>query len=461
MKRIPVSGTGRRHCRQVAENPASVMHRTVGDQDIEALWKLHGRDFRRRLFTPLVTLWTFIAQVLADKKTLRKAVSNTMTSMSEVRGHGGSYDPSAYCQARYRMPVEVLKDLTHRVASQLEKLVPARRLWHGHRVVLADGSSVSMPDTRESQLAFPQPSAQKRGCGFPVARIVALFSLTTGAVIDLVVGKLADAELTLWRRLWDKLAVGDVVLADRLFGQYVDIAQLLERGIHMVARIDKMRKTDFRQGKRLGRNDHIVTWHKPLARSTRLSDAEWQSLPESITLREVRFTLNVRGFKARSMVLVTTLLDSEEYSVKELAKLYRRRWEVETDFSHLKTSMQMGELRGKKPAMIIRELWAYMLAYNLIRTLMWEAGTRRRLDPLDISLSGAIDKVTALWPFAAITPAPAMQPYYNVLLHNIGSDTVPDRPHRHEPRCLKRRHKDFDYLTKPRKAFKAEAVVMA
>ena len=461
MKKIPVSSTGRRYCREVADNPASVMARALGDRDIEALWKLYGKDFRRRLFTPLVTLWTFIAQVLADKKTLRKAVSNTMTSMGELGRRGGSLDPSAYCQARYSMPVEVLRDLTHWVDDQLEKLVPAKRLWHGHRVVLVDGSSVSLPDTPQNQSAFPQPSAQKPGCGFPVARIVALFSLTTGAVIDLAIGKLADAELTLWRLLWDKLAVGDIVLGDRLFGQYVDIAQLLQRGIHTVARIDKMRKTDFRQGKRLGRNDHIVTWHKPSARSKRLSDAEWQSLPESVTLREVRFMLHVRGFKARSVVLVTTLLDSEKYSVKELADLYRRRWEVETDFSHLKTSMQMSELRGKKPEMIIKELWAYMLAYNLIRTLMWEAGTRRRLDPLRISLSGAIDKVTALWPFAAITPSIDMEHYYNVLLHNIGSDTVPDRPHRHEPRCLKRRHKDFDYLTRPRKAFKAEAVVMA
>ena len=461
MKTIPVSSTGRRFCRQVAENPACVMHRAIGDQDVEALWRLYGRSFRRRLFTPLITLWTFIAQVLADKKTLRKAVSNTMTTMGELGKRGGSHDASAYCQARYRMPLGVLQHLTHWVANQLQKLVPARRQWHGHRVVLVDGSSVSMPDTPANQHAYPQPSTQKPGCGFPVARIVALFSMTTGAVIDLAIGKLADAELTLWRQLWRNLAAGDVAVGDRLFGKYVDIAELLQRGIHMVARIDKTRKIDFRRGKRLGRNDHIVTWHKPATRSARLSDAEWESLPDMITLREIRFTLQVRGFKASEVVLVTTLLDSEQYPVKELAELYRRRWEVETDFAHLKTSMQMSELAGKKPEMISRELWAHMLAYNLIRTLMWEAGTRRRLDPLRISLSGTIDKVTALWPFAAITPVEDMEPYYNVLLHNIASDTVPDRPNRHEPRCIKRRHKDFDYLTKPREAFKAEAVVLA
>jgi len=461
MSKLPVSSHGRQSCMQVAENPGSVLREKVSDEEVYSMYREYRPTSRKRVFTALVTLWTFIGQMLNSDKTLKAAVARTMASRGIVGKRRRSKDASGYCKARYRFPIEVLINLVGLVAQRLERLATKPYLWHDRHVTLIDGSSASMPDTAENRRAFPQPPTQKKGCGFPVARIVGAFSLSTGALLDLAIGKLAEGELTLWRLVWKILKPGDIAVADRLFGQFADICLLQARGVDLVARIDKTRKVDFRRGQRLGPNDHLVTWTKPEKRSTRLSAQEWDALPAEITLREVRYTLRVRGFRSRQVVLVTTLLDHELYTVKELAGLYGRRWEVETDFDHLKTSMQMNVLGGKKPQMIVKELWTFMLAYNLIRTLMAEAAKRRHLNPLSISLMGAVQEVLALWPYAAVMPKEQAAVVYEQLLFAIGNHKIPKRPGRHEPRVLKRRHKDFDYMTRPRQAFRAEAVVMA
>jgi len=461
MKKQLVSSVMKDYRKEVAQHPGSILREKIKDEEVEALWRQYRPKFRKRLFTPLVTMWTFIAQVLNSDRTLAGAVNRTMASMTMSGKKGGSHDATGYCKARYRIPIEFLISLVKMVQERLEQAVTKPYLWHDRHVKLVDGSSVSMPDSPANRRAYPQPPTQKKGCGFPVARIVGVFSLSTGAVVDLAIGALKDAELTLWRLLWKSLHPGDIGLCDRLYGRYADICCLQAAGIDVVTRVDGTRKIDFRRGKRLGPNDHLVTWKKPHVRSTRLTAAEWEALPDQITLREVRFTLRVRGFRTRQIVLVTTLLDHELYPVKELAKLYGRRWEIETDFKHLKTSLEMEILGGRKPAMIVRELWTYMLAYNLVRTLMWEAGKRRHLNPLDISLMNAVHELMAIWPYVTILPQELVRVVYDLLIYLIGSHRIPYRPGRHESRTLKRRHKDFDFMTRPRESFKAEAVIVA
>jgi hypothetical protein len=461
MKKLRMPKQVDEYCHEVAVNPGAVLSKHISDDEAMDVWRQHRPELRERLFTPLLTLWTFIAQVLNADKSLSAATVRAMTMLSQAGKRGGSHDPSGYCKARYRIPLEVLMHLVRTVAARLESLAATPLLWHGHRVLLVDGSSVSMPDTPANQQAFPQPSTQKEGCGFPVARIVGLFSLTTGALVDLAVGKLKDSELGLWKQLWANLERGAIAVADRGFANYADICELVACGAEIVFRIDKTRKVDFRRGKRLGRNDHIVEYVRPQKRLDRHTTQQWAALPASITLREVRFTLDVAGFCSTEVILATTLLDNAEYSIKELAGLYARRWEVETDFKHLKTSMQMEVLNGKKPEMIVKELWVHLLAYNLIRTLMWEAGRQRHLNPLCISLTGAIQEVLALWPYATVMPEEHLAAVYGMLLFQIGRRVIPKRPGRHEPRVLKRRHKDFKYMTRPRQAYKAEGQVMA
>ena len=455
--------TAMTECRkQLCQNPGSVLREQIKDDEVDALWDQYRPNSRKRVFTPLLTLWTFLAQVLNADKTLEGAVTRAMASIKASGKKAASHDPSGYCKARYRLPIELLITLAHKTADILEQKACKPYLWHDRHVLLVDGSSVSMDDSPANRKTYPQPPTQKKGCGFPVARIVGLFSLTTGALVDLAIGSMANAELALWQLLWKRLKPGDVVLADRLFGRYTDLCLLSARGIDLVARIDKTRKTDFRRGKRLGPNDHLVTWTKPKEKySNRLSAAEWAKLPSEITLREVRYTLRTRGFRNKHIVLVTTLLDHELYTAKDLARLYGRRWEVETDFKHLKTSMAMDILHGRKPDMIQRELWTFMLAYNLVRTMMWQAAKQRHLNPLDISLAGAAHELLAVWPYTTLMTQEMLPAAYEQLLFLIGSHKIPHRPGRHEPRVQKRRHKDFDYMTRPRKSHRAEAVIVA
>ena len=443
--------------RKLAENPGAMFERVVSEQEVNDECAFLRHVWRDRIFTPLVTLWTFLGQVLSADSSCQEAVARVLFFLSRTKGLDASHDPSAYSVARQRLPEELLPRLTRLVAGKLEDKVAPDDLWHGHRVKLLDGSSVNMPDTPENQAAYPQHTTQSPGCGLPTARIVGIFSLLTGALVDFAIDALRVAETTLFRQIAHAILPGEIALADRYFCSYADIALLRRRGVESVFRLHQSRKADFRRGQRLGRSDRLVEWHKG-QRPRWMSRREFVAVPDTMVLRMVRFACAVPGGRTETITIVTTLLDPKAYPARDLADLFRRRWEIETDLGHIKTTMKMDFLRTKSPEMVRKEIWAHLLAYNLIRTLMWDAAEhRRRLSPLRLSFKGAMQEMMALWPFSASAARQRdLSAFYDALLRVIATHKVPLRPGRYEPRVRKRRPKSYPLMTKPRPELKKE-----
>jgi Transposase DDE domain len=413
-----------------------------------------------RIFSPLVTLWVFLAQVLSADHSCRAAVARLIAHRLSRGQRPCSAETGAYCQARRRLPETFFADVACSVGRALDARVERDWLWKGRRVYLFDGTTVTMPDTRQNQEAYPQVYNQKPGLGFPIARIGALISLACGAVVHLgfcqYAGK-GQGEVSLLRRLWDSLRPGDILLTDALLGNWANLVMLQERGLEFVGRLNKAhRKADFRRGKRLGREDHVVRWRKPT--SIRSLDREaYHALPEFITVRETRVRVSQPGFRTRSLVVVTTLLDPEQTTKEDLATLYRARWHNELDIRSLKSAMQMAEPRCKTPGLVRKEVWTHILAYNLLRTVMAQAAARHGVEPRAISFTGAMQTLEAFQPlleFGAAQDAVSRAGLYHDLLDAIATHRVGDRPDRYEPRLKKRRRNNYDWLTKPRAEMK-------
>ncbi len=413
-----------------------------------------------RIFSPLVTLWVFLGQVLSADHSCRAAVAR-LIAHRRARGQGPcSARTGAYCQARQRLPESFFADVACSVGRRLDDQADRRWLWQGRRVYLFDGTTVTMPDTRENQAAYPQVYNQKPGLGFPIARIGALISLACGVVVNLgfcqYAGK-GQGEVSLLRRLWDVLRPGDVLLGDRLLANWATIALLQPRGVEVVGRLNKAhRRADFRRGRRLGPDDHVVRWAKPT--SIRSLDREaYHALPDFITVRETRVRVRQPGFRVREVVVVTTLLDPRQATKEELATLYRARWHNELDLRSLKSAMQMRELRCKTPELVRKEVWAHVLAYNLIRTVMAQAAARHDVAPRTISFTGAMQTLEAFQPLlelGAAKDAAGRLRLYHDLLDAIATHRVGDRPDRYEPRVKKRRRNHYGWLTEPRAEMK-------
>jgi IS4 transposase len=363
--------------------------------------------------------------------------------------------------ARKRLPEKFFSDVARETGSALETNAKEDWRWKGRRVLAYDGSTVSMPDTPENQEAYPQPPQQKVGVGFPLARIAAFFSLSCGAVIDLGIcrnsGK-GNSELGMLRKLWDILLPGDVMLADRYMCAWTELVMLKQRGVDSVTRLHHLRRIDFRRGKHLGQGDHIVEWPKP--RKPRSIDQEtYDTLPDSLMVRETRVQVEQPGFRTRTIIVVTTLLDVEEISREDLADLYFARWNVELDLRSLKQTMQMDILRCKTPELVRKEIWTHILAYNLIRTIIAQAASKHDMKPRSISFKGAIQSLEAFQPLIALQgerDAAFRRTLYEHLLDAIATHCVANRPNRFEPRLRKRRQKKYDRMMKPRHEIKRD-----
>lgn len=419
-----------------------------------------GHLWRDSFWSPSVTVLTFLLQVLDPSKTLRAAVAGLLTRLAALGWTAlPSADPSAYCQSRQRLPGEILTGLLSTLAERLRNLAGKEARWLGHQVWILDGSSVSMPDEPELQKAFPQPSGQKPGCGFPVAQFVALFSWASGAIIDLAIDSLRPHELTLFRRLWHHFAPGDVVLADRAYSAYVDMARLRQNGVFCVFRLHQRRSHDLRAGRALGRDDRLVTWTRPQQwiPSIGISREEFVQLPDTLTVRLVRVTNAPRGFRSRTIVLVTTLLDPDDTPADDLRQLYRDRWMAELNLRSLKTALGMDVLRGHSVAVVAKEIAMNLVAYNLIRLLMWHAARRHDCDLHRLSFTGTLHRLHLALPMLLLGgQAPASPvPLLHLILHWIAADLLPDRPNRYEPRRVKRRPKQYSRLNRPRDWFRA------
>jgi len=416
---------------------------------IEGVWK-------DRIYTPLVTLWVFLSQVLSADHSCRGAVARLIAHRLSRGKSPCSAETGAYCQARKRLSEKFFSIVTCLVGRALDAKVDSKWLWKGRRVYLFDGTTVSMPDTPENQKAYPQVYNQKRGVGFPIARLGTLVSLSCGAVLNLGVCQYAgkgQGEVSLLRRLWDVLCPGDVLLTDRLMANWTNVLLLQQRGIALVARLNKAnRKADFRRGKRLDHHDHIVRWFKPSSIRS-LDWTTYKALPDYITIRETLVRVAQPGFRTKSIVVVTTLLDHQQTTREDLGTLYRARWNNELDLRSIKSTMQMHHLRCKTPELVRKEIWTHILAYNLIRTIIAQAAATHGLVPRSISFKGACQMLEAFQPLielqSACDPAHRLKLYRN-LLDAIATHRVADRPNRFEPRVKKRRLNHYGWLMKPR-----------
>ena len=419
-----------------------------------------GKDWLDRIFSPLVTLWVFLGQVLRGDHSCRAAVARLIAHRLARGQRPCSAETGAYCQARKRLPESFFSDAASLVGRGLDGKAEQRWLWKGRRVYMFDGTTVTMPDTPENQEAYPQVYNQKAGLGFPIARIGALTSLWCGAIVNLgfccYAGK-GQGEVSLLRRLWDVLLPGDVLLADSLISNFTNIFLLQSRGVELVSRLNKAhRKADFRRGQRLGDDDHLVRWFKP----TSIRSLDWKAykaLPEYITIRETRVRVKQPGFRTRSLVVVTTLLDAQQTTKEDLATLYRGRWNNELDLRSLKSTMQMRELRCKTPELVRKEVWTHILAYNLIRTIMAQAAAKHDIAPRSLSFKGTMQTLEAFQPlleFAATDDAAGRLQLCHDLLAAIATHRIGDRPDRYEPRVKKRRRNHYGWLTEPRAEMK-------
>lgn len=348
------------------------------------------------------------------------------------------------------MPEKLLEKLFNYSAQKLEEKVTQEHLWCGRNILVIDGSTVSMPDTVENQKEYPQPSTQKDGCGFPIAKIGVIFSLVTGAAVALCIDVLNTHDIKLARKLYSFLKPNDVLVGDRAFCAYADMFTIKKFNCDAVFRKHQSRTTNIRKGKIVGDCDKLVTWYKPKTCPKGLDKDEFNALPPSITVREIYYYIVIPGFRTQQVSLITTLLDKSSYSTLEIVGLYGKRWEVELDLRHLKTTLGMDVLRCKTPPMIRKEIHVFLLAYNLLRSLMWSAGTTCSTPPNRLSLQGTRHHLINFIPKLLDATSTKRLQIYRTLLKIIAHKAVPERPGRSEPRVRKRRPKAYPLMTKPR-----------
>ena len=409
-----------------------------------------GSNSRERIYSVRRTFFGFLAQVLSPECPCREIVRQILALCALARDDSSSPGTSAYCQARLRLPADVLPRIRCAVAARADGL---RQRWRGLCVKVVDGTGVSLADTYKNQRAYPQPGGQKPGCGFPLMKIVGVFSLTTGALLDYAKGNKHQHELGLLQRLIETFKPGDLALADRGFSTYTLMALLILRQVQSLFRLHHARPKDFRKGKRLGKDDRLLQWRKPdnWQKPAYLPKALWQRLPQELSVRMVRFTLKIPGYRTKSVTLITTLLDPVAYPAAELAQLYARRWRIELWFRDIKTSMGMERLRCLSPKMVHKEIEMFFIAYNLIRCLMADAAQIYSADIERLSFKGTVDSLRQF--SVAIGQARSRKKKNQLvdrLLELIAQDQVPERPGRREPRAVKRRPKPYQKLNRPR-----------
>ena len=414
-----------------------------------------GPGCRQRHWPRRLTFWTFRAQVLSPGSSCRAAVRQAQAQARLEKRPLPADDTSAYCQARRGWPLGRLEQFIDQVGGTLEQRASAAARWYGRVVKIINATTFTAQDTPANQKAFPQPPTQKPGTGFPMVRLVALFSLASGALLGFSRGAYLQSELSLAAPLWALLEAGDVLLGDRLFGCYRVLALVCSRQADAVCRLHATRKADLRCGQRAGPLDRRVVWQRPAQVPPRMSWRAWRALPSTLTVRLVRFRIAQKGFRTRQVTLVTTLLDAQSYPPAALAALYCRRWQIELSFRQIKTALALDHLEVRSPQMIARSLAMHLLAYQLIRGLMQEAALTWQVPLSQISFQGTVDAARHFGEALARARSQAKRlDLLSHLLRILAADAVPYRPGRAEPRALKRRAKPFPNLNCPRREFR-------
>jgi hypothetical protein len=447
---------------RAAAGPALGLDSLLPEAIVQQVLKEQGATWKRIFYTPWLTFWAFFWQVLSPDHSCRAAVKRIAAWMARRGETIDDEDTSPYCKARGRLPEVVPFRLMRWLGRKRHEAASAEWLWCGRRVKVVDGTTVSMPDTADNQAEYPQNPAQRPGLGFPIARLVVVFCLATGVVLEAALGKYQGkqtGEDALFRRLWDEYQPGDVSLGDRGFSSYFDIALLKQRGVDSVCRLHQARISDYRVGRRLGKEDHVVTWSKP-ARPEWMIEPTYASVLGTLEVRIVRIRVEIRGFRTRVLDVVTTLLDANIYTKKDLGNLYRRRWEAELHLRSIKVVLGLDVLRCKTPAMVRKELWMGLLGYNVIKAAMTEAARAHGTVPWRVSFKGALQTVLAFEGALREASRAVRSWLWGILLESIARDEVGHRPNRVEPRARKRRPKPYPLLMVPRNEAK-EALLKA
>ncbi len=414
---------------------------------------------RQRCFGNIPVFWAWLAQVLEANASCSKALGLIQSWYQAHRLAAPKGDTSGYCRARGRLGENFLRQVSAEVAGSLRRAIRAEDLWQGMVLKAIDGSSVQLEDTAKNQRAYPQPTSQKKGCGFPVMGIVGVVNLSHGGWEGFETCGWQKHDARMAPRLLKHIEEGDLLLADRAFCTYEFIARLSGKGAHVLMRLHQARhrKLDWRRGKRLSSIDRLVTWKKPSCqpKTSELSAQEWEALPDEMTMRYIKLGFEDRDGCKRSLVVVTDLLDPVEFDAVELSCLYARRWEIELKLRDVKTTLGMEFFAVRSPEMAHKTLWMMLIAYNLMRTLMQQAATEADRPIWHMSLKGTLDLVTSSHEsFRPLAGKPRLlQKRYQDLLEICATKILDIRPFRHEPRAVKRRPKPFQLLTKPRHVF--------
>ena len=410
-----------------------------------------GTHSRERVYPLARTVWGWLWQMLNHNAPCREVVRQVQ-ALHQL--HGGPLvdeHTGGYCQARARVPQPILEKAFAATAATAARRAPALSLLRGRTLKAVDGSSLRLADTPANQKKFPHPTAQTRGCGFPVMKLVVLFCLTSGALLARATGTLWDSEAGLLHRLRSLFKLGDIVLGDRGFGNFPILAWLAGAGVDVLARVPtNSRQVDFRRGRRLGRWDRVVIWRKGPRQGQWLSPAEWAALPEEVEVRIVRVRVRQAGFRTRELTLATTLLDAQLYPAEELLAAYARRWRLELCFDDLKTTLGLESLKCLSPALAQKELLVGLIAHNLLRCVMAEAAREHAVPVERISFKGTLDALRQFGhAMCQARSAHRKKALWAALLLSLARDLVPERPGRCEPRAIKRRSK-YPFLSRPR-----------
>jgi hypothetical protein len=411
------------------------------------LYVLPGSGARERMFTQENTFFLFLWQVLS-MSSCAEAVQRALLRLSLAGRGKASPSSSAYCQARGRIPEGLLGRMLSSTAGALEAKVDKHHLWRGRNVKIVDGTCVSMPDTPENQGEYPQPTGQKSGCGFPIMRILAVFSLATGALLSYAKGSLGTGETTMLRKITSTFSPGDIMLADRGFCSFATIAGLMGMSVDILVRMREKTIKNYMVVRKLGKDDFLIKWIRPasLGRERRL--------PDEICLRMVRYKVEVRGFRTKSITVLTTLTDHILFPAESFAELYLRRWYAEINLRHLKTTIGMDILKCLAPGMIGRELAMHLIAYNLIRDIMFQVASAHSMPVKSISFKYSMTIIRQWTPWFPLCNSEKQRKYLRARMFlYIAESAITERPFRREPRAVKRRPKPYQFMTSPRHVF--------
>jgi hypothetical protein len=430
----------------------------LSEDFLNDLAQQHHLDFAAAaddIYTPPITLWLWLCQCLSAAKSCVAAVARLLVLRVACGLPPCSAATGAYCKARAKLSESFLRAVTLHVGTESERPVPPHWRWRDRRVLLADGTECSAPDTPALQAVYPHSSSQKPGLSFPRIRLVVLLAFASACLLGCAIGPYQGkqkGELSLFRELLAHLLPGDVLVADRYYCAYWLIAQIQQRGADMTTRLHSRRSADFRRGHRLGRGDHIVTWPRPHRSvcGVGVTDQEYAALPAALTIREVRVRVTQPGYRTQEFVVVTTLLDAQQYTAADIAQLYHQRWRVELDIRGIKQTLKMDVLSCKTPELVRKEIWTHLLGYNLVRRVMLQAALQNQTTPRRLSLAGAVQTLCAFrWLLVCGTTLSPAQ-LGRIVGTALGVHKVGERPGRFEPRTRKRRPKFYPLLMRTR-----------